>query len=176
MLVGFVLQVVSSVADASKIVMQSILMSGTCKLDAPTTVLFMAPACLFAMAIPFLVLEAPRCSEIMTQLPLFLPMILFSCILAFSLNIVVGQTIKQLSPVGYQMVCIVKNISIIVSSSLFLGESLSAQQVVGMTVALSGVTLYSSYKRNLDCFDDGHLLQGFLRVAKRLFGVAQKAS
>merc|ERR1719272_2508086 len=90
--------------------------------------------------------------------------------LAFSLNIVVATVIKQLSAVGFLLAGIVKDICIIVTSAWFLGESLSAQQLVGFTLALIGVLSYSMYKQNLDCFEDDHLLQGFSRVAERLFG------
>merc|ERR1719215_1056182 len=169
-LIGFALQVVSTLSEATKVIIQGLLMSGTAKLDPLTMVLFMAPACLFANVIPFLIIEAPRSSEIITQLNLVLPMIIFNAMLAFSLNVLVAQCIKQLSAVGYLLCGIVKDICIIVTSSWFLGESLAAQQVVGFTLALSCVASYSLYKQNIDCFEDDHLLQGFSRVAERLFG------
>merc|ERR1719272_2824828 len=97
-------------------------------------------------------------------------MISINACLAFVLNLVVAQCIKQLSPVGYLLCGIVKDVCIIVSSAWFLGESLSSQQVFGFTLALSGVASYSMYKQHPDCFLDDRLLAGFSRVAERFFG------
>merc|ERR1740117_456630 len=80
-LIGFALPVVSSLSEAGKVIVQGLLMSGTYKLDPLTMVLFMAPACLLANIVPFLVLEAPRSAEILTQAHLVLPMIIFNAML-----------------------------------------------------------------------------------------------
>lgn len=167
-LVGFILQVVSSLSEAAKVIIQGVLMSGSYKLDPMTMVLFMAPACLLANVAPFVLLEGPRISEILTQLVAFLPFILANAVCAFVLNVIVAQCIKQLSPVGYLLCGIVKDVFIIVSSAWFLGESLSTQQVVGFTLALSGVAAYSLYKQHQDCFEEDHLLFGFAKVVRRL--------
>jgi len=167
-LVGFLLQVVSSLSEATKVVIQGVLMSGSLKLDPMTLVLFMAPACLLANLTPFLFFEGPRISEISAQFVAFLPLILVNATLAFFLNLLVAQCIKQLSPVGFLLCGIVKDVCIIVSSSWFLGESLSVQEVIGFTVALSGVASYSLYKQNQGFFKDDLLLPGFMKVAQSL--------
>jgi len=167
-LVGFLLQLVSSLSEATKVIIQGVLMSGNLKLDPLTMVLFMAPACLLAN-IPFLaVIEWPRFAEVYAQMMLHLPFLICNACLAFGLNVVVAQCIKQLSPVGYLLCGIVKDVCIIVTSSFFLGESLATSQIVGFSLALSGVASYSLYKQNLDCFDDDSVINGFARVAKRL--------
>jgi drug/metabolite transporter (DMT)-like permease len=172
-LIGFVLQVVSSLTEASKVIIQSLLMSGSSRLDPMTMVLFMAPACLLANVIPFAILEGPHIAEIAVQFKLFLPFILVNASMAFLLNLLVATCIKELSAVGYLLCGIVKDVTIIVSSAWFLGESLAPQQVVGFSVALSGVALYSLYKQNKDCFEEDLLLPGFAKVAQRLFGVPE---
>merc|ERR1719375_938739 len=105
-----------------------------------------------------------------------MPMICVNAVLAFVLNLLVAQCIKQSSAVGYLMFGIVKDICIIVTSSWFLGESLSHQQMFGFTMALTGVASYSLYKQNPDCFQDDHLLSGFSRVFERLFGPASPSA
>merc|ERR1719327_247246 len=170
-IVGFVLQMISSLSEAAKVIIQGILMSGSYKLDPMTMVLFMAPACLFANTIPFCVLEGTRITEIFSQMLTVLPCLGVNAVMAFILNLLVAQCIKQLSPVGYLLCGIVKDVSIIVSSSWFLGESLALQQVVGFVLALSGVASYSMYKQNQDCFGDDLLLPGFAKVAKRILSI-----
>lgn len=165
-LIGFLLQVVSSLSEATKVIIQSLLMSGSLKLDPLTMVLFMAPACLLANLVPLAVVELPRFGEISTQLMTHLPFVLFNACLAFGLNVIVAQCIKRLSAVGYLLCGIVKDVCIIVTSSFFLGESLATMQIFGFCLALSGVASYSLYKQNPDCFDDDNLINGFVRVAK----------
>jgi len=167
-LAGFVLQVISSLSEATKVIMQGVLMSGSLKLDALTMVLFMAPACLLTNIVPLAVVDVPRWGELYPLLMSHWPFILLNACLAFGLNVIVAQCIKQLSPVGYLLCGIVKDVCIIVTSSVFLGESLERMQIIGFSIALSGVTAYSLYKQNLDCFDDDSVLSGFARVAQRL--------
>lgn len=168
MLTGFLLQLVSTLSEAVKVITQGILMSGSYKLDPMTMVLFMAPSCLLANLIPSILHESPRIEEIFGQFKMHLPLILINACLAFCLNLLVAQCIKQLSPVGYLLCGIVKDVCIIVSSTWLLGDSLTRQQVVGFSMALVGVASYSLYKQNQDCFEDDHL-RGFLKVAQRLF-------
>lgn len=168
MLTGFVLQVVSSLSEATKVIIQGLLMSGSLKLDPLTMVLFMAPACLLANVVPFAIMEGPRIAEISLAFASHAPYVLGNAMLAFGLNVIVAQCIKQLSPVGYLLAGIVKDVCIIVTSAWFLGESLSTQQVFGFTIALSGVACYSLYKQNQDCFQDDHIIHGFQRVAQKI--------
>jgi hypothetical protein len=166
LLAGFLLQLVSTLSEAVKVITQGILMSGSYKLDPMTMVLFMAPSCLLANAIPFILHEGPRIDEIFGQFKMHLPFILTNACLAFVLNLIVAQCIKQLSPVGYLLCGIVKDVCIIVSSTWLLGDSLTTQQVVGFSIALTGVATYSLYKQNQDCFADDSL-RGFVKVAQR---------
>merc|ERR1719159_27020 len=100
-LLGFILQVGSSLAEASKVIAQGLLMSGSAKLDPLTLVLFMAPSCLLAIVLPFIAVEAN--SEMFVQYMKYFPMILANAMVAFSLHVVVAFCIKQFSPVGYRM-------------------------------------------------------------------------
>merc|ERR1719331_2188113 len=128
-LLGFILQVGSSLAEASKVIAQGLLMSGSAKLDPLTLVLFMAPSCLLAIAPPFVAVEAN--SAMFVQYMKYLPVLLANAMLAFSLNVVVAFCIKQLSPVGYIMMGTLKDVLIVSSSAVLLGETLTLQQMVG---------------------------------------------
>lgn len=165
-LVGFLLQVSSSLCEATKTLIQSVLMTGETKLDPLTMVLFMAPCCFLANLIPLVALEGHQIPAMMTQIGHLWPFLLFNTCLAFILNATVAQCIKQLSAVGFLLCGIVKDICIIATSAWFLGESLSLIQQVGFAIALFNVALYSLYKQNQPLFHDDNVLEGF----RRLFG------
>eukprot|EP00930_Biecheleria_cincta_P085612 TRINITY_DN7499_c0_g1_i2.p1 TRINITY_DN7499_c0_g1~~TRINITY_DN7499_c0_g1_i2.p1 ORF type:complete len:498 (-),score=65.07 TRINITY_DN7499_c0_g1_i2:374-1867(-) len=163
-MIGFLIQLTSSLSEASKVVIQGVLMSGSAKLDPLTMVLFMAPACLLIISIPMLISDAHRLPEIATHLQIYWPIIALNACLAFVLNVIVAQCIKHLSPIGFLLAGVVKDIAIILISTAFLGESLTIQQDIGFCIALIGVGLYSVYKQNIDCFTDDRLLPGFRRL------------
>jgi len=170
-LIGFLLQAGGSIAEAGKVVTQGVLMSGSQKLDPLSLVLFMAPACLCAILVPFCIVEATRAPEIFHLFKMHLPMMLGNATLAFALNVTVAMCIKYLSPVGYIMMGILKDVFIVSTSAVFLGESLTWQQVGGFTIALSGVAGYSLYRQTIDCFVEDELITGSLRVLRRLRGI-----
>mmetsp|Transcript_10427 Transcript_10427/g.23565 ORF Transcript_10427/g.23565 Transcript_10427/m.23565 type:complete len:163 (-) Transcript_10427:152-640(-) len=144
--------------------MQSILMSGSTKLDSLTMVLFMAPACLLANMLPVVFIEGAQMHAVLGGLAHFWPYLLGNAAMAFVLNVIVAQCIKQLSAVGYLLCGVVKDICIIVTSAFFLGDSLSYLQVGGFSVALAGIFLYSLYKQNPASFHDDDLVAGFARL------------
>lgn len=161
---GFFIQLTSSVSEASKVVIQAILMSGAAKLDPLSMVLFMAPACLLVISIPMLISDAHRLPEIASHLQMNWPIVAGNACLAFVLNVIVAQCIKHLSPIGFLLAGVVKDTVIIMTSTAFLGESLTIQQDVGFCIALTGVGLYSVYKQNIDCFADDRLIPGFRKL------------
>eukprot|EP00415_Alexandrium_ostenfeldii_P004998 UN4998 len=103
------------------------------------------------------------------------PLVLGNMVLAFILNIAVAQCIREVSAVGYLLCGVVKDNCVILTSTIFLGESLSHMQQAGFTIALTGVVLYSLYKQNLDCFKDDNLYDGFRSVCIRLMYGDSKA-
>jgi len=166
---GFVLQAISSWSEAAKIVLQSFLMSGQAKLDPLTLFLFMAPACFVANLLPWACMEGPQLQTVIADFLGVWPLAVANMLLAFVLNIAVAQCIKEVSAVGFLLCGIVKDSCIIISSTIFLGESLAETQCVGFSIALTGVVLYSLYKQNADCFEEDRLYQGFGNVFHRLF-------
>lgn len=174
-LIGFLLQLASNCSDASKIVIQGVLMSGSRKLDPLTLLLFMAPACFFASLAPLCLLDVPRYGQIFQQLTLYYPAVLASSTLAFFHNVVVALCISSLSPVGYIVITVLKDMFIVASAGFFFGESLTMQQWAGFGFTLCGVTGYLTYKQNVDCFAEDELIPGFSRVLQRLQGMEPKA-
>jgi len=164
---GFILQVISSLCEATKVIIQSVLMTGQGKLDSLTMVLFMAPACLVAGIAPLFIIEGDKLAEMQVNFLKIWPVLLGNAMLAFTLNCTVAQCIKQLSAVGYLLCGIVKDICIIATSTWFLDESLSNMQKFGFSMALTGVGLYSLYKQNSACFVDDDLTAGFGRLFTR---------
>lgn len=165
---GFALQVASSLSEASKVIIQGVLMSGSAKLDPLTMVLFMAPACLLVMTVPTMMVDGHRFHEIHHQAEIYWPVIAINACLAFMLNVVVAQCIKHLSPIGYLLSGIVKDATIVGTSAVLLGESLTSQQVVGFCISLTGVGMYFLYKQNIDLFAHDSLMHGFQGLHSRL--------
>jgi len=168
MLKGFVLQMISSWSEATKVVFQSFLMSGQAKLDPLSMILFMAPACFLANLIPWAIMDYPQLGTIMDSFVEIWPLVLGNMLLAFVLNIVVAQCIRELSAVGFLLCGVVKDNCIVLTSTIFLGEILTHMQRAGFIVALTGVLLYSLYKQNLDCFKDDNVFRGFGNLIQHL--------
>jgi len=163
---GFLLQLSSSLAEAVKVVAQSVLMSGETRLDPLTMVLFMAPACFLANLGPCAIIDGPHIGTVLARLGEFWPVVLANVLLAFVLNIAVAQCIKELSAVGFLLCGVVKDTCIIVLSAWLWNESLTELQGVGFSLALAGVVMYSVYKQHPGCFEDDHLAYGFQKVIK----------
>lgn len=173
-LTGFLLQIGSSVSEAAKVVTQGLLMSGSTKLDPLSMVLFMAPACLFALVVPLCISDAYRAAEILQQFKAHSVMIIANASCAFALNCVVAQCIKSLSPTGYIMMGVLKDVFIVTTSAIVLGESLTLQQTCGFAIALTGVAGYSLFRQTIDCFVEDELIPGFWRVYQRLHAPAHE--
>jgi drug/metabolite transporter (DMT)-like permease len=165
-LFGFLIQAVSSCAEAGKVVLQGVLMSGSLKLDPLTLVLFMAPACLCAIMVPLISMEAN--SVMLSHYMQNVPMILCSSMLAFALNVLVACCIKELSPTGYIMMGTLKDVVIVGASTIILGDTFTVLQVIGGLLSLVAILSYSLYRKNIDCFPEDALFTGAKRVFQRL--------
>lgn len=163
---GFLLQVGSSCAEAGKVVTQGILMSGSLKLDPLTLILFMAPACLLAVMVPFLTAEMS--SAMLVRYKEHWPVILASSMLAITLNVLIACCIKEMSPTGYIMMGTLKDVFIVSVAALVVGDPLTLQQIVGFVVALVSVLVYSLYRKNIDCFEEDDLFIGCRRCLQQL--------
>jgi len=168
-LLGVAIQLISQLCEVSKIVTQNILMSNkegpATKLDPLTTVLFMAPMCFgFSVLIYLANMEAMPPSLVISHAMTCWPSLLMSCINAFVLNVVICLTIATMNGVGYAMVGIAKDIEIVTSSALFLGDTISLLQFGGFAGSIVFMGGYSAYKLNMQHFKDDDCIAGFKAI------------
>lgn len=72
--------------------------------------------------------------------------LLLNSFLAFALNVTLATVVKRLSALSLVLAGVVKDVAIVASSSLVLGDPISSQQLAGATVALLGLSLWSHLK------------------------------
>jgi hypothetical protein len=171
--VGFMMQATSQLFESSKIVLQSVLLSPGrgWKLDPLTYVLVVMPLCAIClcMTLSSMVVFWPnRPSDFM--LPSFAefhswwPYILASCCVSFTLNVVVASFVRSTGAVAFILAGVIKDIIIVSSSSLIMGDTVSGMQALAFTLQISLVVTWSFLKQMPDQFEDG-----FLRGVSDLF-------
>eukprot|EP00438_Fugacium_kawagutii_P032602 Skav233147 [mRNA] locus=scaffold1669:146065:158744:+ [translate_table: standard] len=151
--VGFMVQIISGVGDATRTVLQSILLSGKgIKLDPMSvvlTVMSMVGLLLSLVMIihiwvtPVIFVSVPSWQEV-SQWRYWLAL---SVLNAFVLNGVVALFLKYLSPVTYIVTGNVKDIVVVCWSALMVHESISSLQVAGFTVQVCCVMAWTSVKQ-----------------------------
>jgi len=145
-LIGFVFQLVAQVAECSRAVMGEHVMSdgpGGLKLDPLSYTFFVSPMCLLVLLVGTYVMWVP---EILDRLAIWWPLLVPNALLAFSLNLVVAAMIKETSAVGFILAGVVKDIAVVLVSSLFMGEVVTPMQATSFTVALVGIFFWSYMK------------------------------
>merc|ERR1719335_459145 len=90
-------------------------------------------------------------------------------LLAFSLNVIVAMQIWLFSGVGFLMCGMAKDICIVTVSALLMGEVISPLQLIGFTITIIGILLYSTMKMHEQLFVDDNIVAGFTRVLETLF-------
>jgi len=141
---GFVVQGISQLAECSRVVLGECVLSGSSlKLDPLTYNLFAAPSCLAFLAVAHVFAWDQQIIPRAMQLwYLLLP----NATLAFVLNLLVATVIKETSAVGFILTGVVKDIVLVVVSSLVFGETVTGQQAVGFTLVLAGILFWSFMK------------------------------
>ena len=72
--------------------------------------------------------------------------VLFSCVLAFCVNLSIFLTIGRTSPISYNVLGHFKLCVITIGGMLFFAEDMNDRKLVGIGVALTGITLYTYWK------------------------------
>ena len=72
--------------------------------------------------------------------------ILFSCFLAFCVNLSIFLTIGRTSPISYNVLGHFKLCVITIGGMFFFAEDMNDRKLVGIVVALLGITLYTYWK------------------------------
>jgi len=143
-LFGFVIQLVSQVAECCRVVLGELVLGGSgLKLDPMTYTMFAAPTCLAVLMVGnIFTWEAqivPRAVELWY---LLLP----NASLAFVLNVTVAMIIKEASAVGFILTGVVKDIVLVTVSAMAFGEEVAPLQALGFILILGGIMFWSLIK------------------------------
>mmetsp|Transcript_11733 Transcript_11733/g.21337 ORF Transcript_11733/g.21337 Transcript_11733/m.21337 type:complete len:371 (-) Transcript_11733:122-1234(-) len=172
-LTGFVVQGGSQLLECLRLILQSILLSGTMKLDVLTYNLVVMPLCFVALLATVWVnhstdgvlfkgqLTEPTWNDFAMHWKLLLP----NFVLAFLLNVLIALFIKVSSAMSMVLTGLLKDVLIVVLSVFLLSETVSRQQVVGFVLQVSGIFAWSLIKAFPKYFEDG-ILNGFMTVAR----------
>jgi drug/metabolite transporter (DMT)-like permease len=143
---GFLLQCFSVTCKALQVVSQGSILKGSddLNLDPISYTAYICPACLLVLT-PIAVYEVFRSSLAVVLLafrsyPLIL---LLSCCLAMGTNLLVAAVIKSWDPVCFVCLGSLKNVVILSSSVIVLGETWVACQFIGCAIIFVSVPTYA---------------------------------
>lgn len=142
--IGFATQLVSQVAECSRVVLcECVFVGSGLKLDPLTYVMFAAPSCLvFLFLGNALVWDHSVVPRAFQLWHLLLP----SALMAFLLNVLMAALIKETSAVDAMVAGVVKDITLVVVSAAAFGEVVTRQQAAGFPLVLLGVLFWSGQK------------------------------
>mmetsp|Transcript_85412 Transcript_85412/g.241825 ORF Transcript_85412/g.241825 Transcript_85412/m.241825 type:complete len:354 (-) Transcript_85412:90-1151(-) len=142
--IGFALQGVSQLAECARAVVAELVLTGSeFKLDPLSYTFFMAPVCLIVLGIGNVITWD---HSVITDLAVWWPYLIPNACIAFCLNVMIAQVIKETSAVGFIITGVVKDICLVVFSSVFFHDSITANQWLSFSVTLSGVFFWSFMK------------------------------
>lgn len=158
---GCVLQMFSSFSEGLRLAMVQLVTTSGMKLDPVTTVYH------FSFATAVLLICACYATEwhTMDLSKLISPWaIVVNCVMAVVLNVLVAHVIKKTSAVTFALSGIIKDIGIIVASSLLFMTPITRLMMYGYTVSVSGLCMFKAYKDNLTVFKELGFIGG-MKVA-----------
>merc|ERR1740138_1453409 len=142
--IGFMLQGVSQLAECARAVVAELVLTGSeFKLDPLSYTFFMAPVCLVVLIIGNIITWD---SSVITDLAVWWPYLIPNACMAFCLNVMIAQVIKETSAVGFIITGVVKDIALVVFSSVVFHDSITMKQWLSFSVTLSGVFFWSFMK------------------------------
>jgi drug/metabolite transporter (DMT)-like permease len=143
-LIGFLIQATSQVNEVAKIVLQEWILSGSeLKLDPLTFLIFMSPCCMFFLGFANILSWNDR---IAPQFMVWWPYLLANACTAFILNLLGATLIKHLSALAFNLTGVIKDIFIILLSCYVFHTKVEPQQVVGFSLATSGIFFWAFMK------------------------------
>eukprot|EP00403_Amphidinium_massartii_P028540 CAMPEP_0178391018 /NCGR_PEP_ID=MMETSP0689_2-20121128/10946_1 /TAXON_ID=160604 /ORGANISM="Amphidinium massartii, Strain CS-259" /LENGTH=341 /DNA_ID=CAMNT_0020011547 /DNA_START=143 /DNA_END=1165 /DNA_ORIENTATION=- len=185
--VGFGVQGCSQLLESARLLLQSIFLSGSMKLDVLSYNLVVMPLCgaalLALMVAHHLVLasdvhmvggqseaasllsawRAPSMSDFTAHWHLLLP----NFMLAFLLNVLIAVFIKVSSAFSMVLTSLLKDIFIVVLAEVMHGGQVSKQQALGFTLQMLGIFAWSLMKAFPKHFEEG-VIQGMANVLKAI--------
>merc|ERR1719428_2331259 len=105
--------------------------------------MFVAPVCLVVLAIGNAIIWE---KAVLDDLAVWWPYLIPNACIAFCLNVTIAQVIKETSAVGFIITGVVKDIALVVFSSVFFHDTITSKQWLSFTVTLSGVFFWSFMK------------------------------
>lgn len=143
-LLGFLLQLCSQLAECSRVVMGELVLSGSSfKLDPLTYTMFAAPICFATLLVGNVFFWE---AEMLHRLAIWWPYLLPNMALAFVLNVLVATIVKELSAVGFILTGLVKDIVLVMVSAFTFHEVVTQTQAFSFTIVLMGVLFWSLMK------------------------------
>ena len=159
---GFCVQLVAILVETCRIILvQIILGKANLKLNSMTTLYYVSPACFVFLLIPFAFLELPEIAYRveLTHTTRHSTVIMFAnAACAFALNTAVYLLIGKTSALTMNIAGVVKDFFLIILSSFIFEAPISSLQVVGFSIAVSGVFYYnySKYEEAANFADKVH--------------------
>lgn len=142
--VGFVLQGVSQLAECMRVVVAELVLTGNdFKLDSLSYTFFVAPVCLLVLIVGNIFTWD---GSILNALAVWWPYLIPNACLAFCLNVCIAKVITETSAVGLVINGVVKDIALVVFSSIVYHDSITQKQWLSFLVTLSGVFFWSFMK------------------------------
>eukprot|EP00930_Biecheleria_cincta_P053145 TRINITY_DN38514_c0_g1_i1.p1 TRINITY_DN38514_c0_g1~~TRINITY_DN38514_c0_g1_i1.p1 ORF type:complete len:363 (+),score=65.91 TRINITY_DN38514_c0_g1_i1:120-1091(+) len=142
-LLGFLLQISSQTCELTKNLLSEVVMGGELRLDPLTFVGFQTVLSFVPLSAALAYSWTPEISKDFLAMRHIL---LLNSFLAFALNVALATVVKRLSALSLVLAGVVKDVFIVASSVLILGDPISIQQMVGAIVALLGLGLWSHLK------------------------------
>lgn len=141
-LLGFIFQSSGILAEAFRLVLMQSLLAGF-KMDPLVSLYYFAPICAVMNAFLCLVLEGPRLSLAIIQ-ALGMWTLLLNGMVSFGLNVAVVFVIGRTSSLALCLSGILKDIILVVASTLIFRSPITFIQLVGYGTALGGLTWYKA--------------------------------
>eukprot|EP00747_Dinoflagellata_sp_TGD_P051759 gnl/TRDRNA2_/TRDRNA2_147517_c0_seq2.p1 gnl/TRDRNA2_/TRDRNA2_147517_c0~~gnl/TRDRNA2_/TRDRNA2_147517_c0_seq2.p1 ORF type:complete len:345 (-),score=44.96 gnl/TRDRNA2_/TRDRNA2_147517_c0_seq2:542-1576(-) len=170
-LLGFVLQLLATFTEGSKLVLIQNVTSKRLKLDSLTAIFKYSPiACCCLMALSLAVEGVAPWAE----LPSKAPIVGSNAMAAVVLNVLIVGTVSRTSAVVFIFGGVIKDIGTIAASMLLFGSPVGINQVAGFGLSIMGILMYKVYKQNLDVFLGLGFVKGFVTVTGFNLTVARK--
>lgn len=142
---GLTLQLVSGLGQSLQVVLTNRLMSRTngLKIDAMTMVLCTAPVMLMAL-LPLNIVYWR--DDIIARTITHSRALFANVALALALQVISTMTVREISATGHALASLLKDIAIVCGAALILREVISGTQLLGFTLSVVGIFVYSILK------------------------------
>jgi hypothetical protein len=157
---GFVFQICAQFAEVIKIITQQKIMQGY-KIDPLTMVLIMSPLCLVSLSVGLVVFWQ---AGIVAKAQEHAVHLLFNGFNAFALNVSVAVVIRFASGVGFVLAGVIKDVAIVACAALIFGALITPLQIIGFSIAVSGVLFHSVIRSNQESVVSHGMIRTFTSV------------